>query len=353
MQNRFTKKQTLAVKGLAILLLLTYHLFENEHLVTGLNVVYAPLALDDFLMLTGFGNICVAVFVFLTAFGITRGILTQEGITAKDMYGQATKRFFRLMRDFAILYVSVNALWWYKFDYHSLYGGGKQGMLNMLCDATGLSMFFDTPTLNMTWWYMEIAYVLIFLVPLLAWLVKKIGYPVILLAIVAPAVIVIHPDMERYLFTVVLGVCAAYGNWPEHWMERKKLAVLRWLLVPVGFAICILIRQNFSVQENYVHIVDGVVAMFLVWMAGVMLYSVPVVSQTLTFLGKHAMNIYLVHTFFYMALWQKYIYWFKYPIVILLVLLAVCLLYSVILEGIKKIFTKNVKRVLDRNITQC
>lgn len=346
MQNQFTKKQTLAVKGLAIILLLTYHLFENEHLVTGLNVIYAPFALDDFLMITGFGNICVAIFVFLTAFGITRSILVEDSIDSKEIYRRATKRFFRLMLNFAILYISVNLLWWYKFDYNSLYGGGKQGILNVLCDATGLAMFFDTPTLNMTWWYMEIAYVLIFVVPLFALLVRKIGYPIIFVAFLAPAVVSVHPDIERYLFTAVLGTCAAYGNWPGRWMQEKRYAVLQWLFVPVGFILCILIRQNALVQESYVHVVDGIVAMYIVWMAGVMLHAVPLVSACLKLVGKHAMNIYLVHTFFYMALWQQYIYWFKYPIVILLVLLAVCLVYSVILEGIKKALTKLTGKIL-------
>lgn len=336
MQKQFTKKQTLAVKGLAILLLLTYHLFETEHLVTSMNVNYAPFELPDFLMFTGFGNICVAVFVFLTAYGIAKGLLEAGEITAQQAYGQATKRFLRLMLNFVILYASVNALWWYKFDYRSLYGEKKQGFLYMLTDATGLSMFFDTPTLNMTWWYMEIAYLLIFLVPFLVWLVKKIGYPILLLALFVPAMIVVQPDLERYLFTAVVGVCAAYGKWPEWLMSRKWNPVLQWVAAFAGFAVCVLVRQNFAVQESYVHIVDAFVALFLVWFAGVLLDSVPVLSTILEFIGKHAMNIYLVHTFFYMALWQKYIYQFKYAGLILLVLLAVCLIYSIVLEGLKK-----------------
>ncbi len=171
MQNQFTRTHSNMAKGLAILLLLAYHLFENEELITSMEVNYTPFSLEGFLCFSGFGNICVSMFVFLTAFGIARGLEGQwspEGLCWKSAYGQAARRFLRLMLNFTILYASVSLLWWYKFDYQSLYGAGKQGVLPLLTDALGLSMFFGTPTLNDTWWYMEIAYLLIFLVPLLA-----------------------------------------------------------------------------------------------------------------------------------------------------------------------------------------
>jgi len=349
MHSQFTKKQTLVAKGFAIVLLLMYHLFENEHLITSLNVTYAPFALENFLTVTGFGNICVAIFVFLTAYGISKGLFAEESISPKQAYHQATKRFGRLMANFAVLFISVNALWWYKFDYHTLYGVNKQGFLYMLTDALGLSMFFDTPTLNMTWWYMEIAYLLIFLIPLLAWLVKKIGYSILILALLMPSVITFHPDMERYLFTAVIGVCAAYGKWLERLMDKKYSSILQWCVAVVGIVLCVLVRQNYVVQQSYLHIADGFIALLLVWFFGVLIASVPVLSSLMAFIGKHSMTIYLVHTFFYMALWQKQIYRFQYAGLILLALLVVCLGYSVVLEAIKSIVVKICKRIYNKN----
>lgn len=336
MQKQFTKDRTLAVKGVAIILLLIYHLFEHANLVTSMEVIYSPFPLQGFLMFSGFGNICVAVFVLLTAYGITKGLLIRDEITIKDAYSQAVKRFLKLMLNFAVLYVSVNVLWWYKFNYKPLYGGGWQGLLHAVTDAAGLSMFFDTPTMNMTWWYMELAYILIFMVPLLTILVKKFGYYIMLLAFFAPAVVNFNPDVERYLFTAVVGVCAAYGNWPDRMMNLKCPKVLQWLLGLGALVLCVPIRQNFAVQENYDHIIDAPIALLVVFVGGVLLSSVPVLNKVLQFIGKHSMNIYLVHTFFYMALWQSFIYRFKYAGVTLLLLLAVTLAYSVILELVKK-----------------
>lgn len=337
MTRQFKKENSLVVKGFAILLLLTYHLFESEQLVTSMGVDYSPFSLSTFLTFTGFGNICVAVFVFLTCFGIAAGLLAQPALTVQEMYAQAVKRFFRLMKNFAVLYVSVNLLWWYKFDYKSLYGLGKQGVLHLVTDALGLSMFFDTPTLNMTWWYMELAYIWIFLVPILVYAVQKTGYAALIMAVFAPSVLSFSPDMKRYLFTAVVGVCAAYGGWPDKLMNLKLPKVLQWAAGIAGFIICVLVRQNFAVQEHYVHIADGMVAVFLVYVAGVLLADIPVVHKLLAWIGKHSMNIYLVHTFFYMSLWQKFIYRFHAAWATLLLLLVVTLGYSVCLETAKRV----------------
>lgn len=347
MQKTFTREHSFAAKGLAILLLLGYHLFENANLVTSMEVIYSPFSLNGFLTLTGFGNICVSVFVFLTAYGISTGLFAQqETASLRDAYKQAGKRFVILMINFAVLYLSVNLLWWYKFDYQSLYGVNKQGFLFFLTDATGLSMFFGTPSLNLTWWYMEVAYILIFLVPFLAWLVKKLENYTLLLAFFVPYIVVFQQDMERYLFVAVFGVCAAHGRLLDRLLNLKLHFAFRWLIGIAGFVLCVLIRQNYVVYENYVQLIDAPIALFIVYLGAALIGSVPVIGKVFRFIGKHSMNIYLVHTFFYMALWQKYIYQFKYAGVTFVLLLVSCLAYSCLLELVKRV--TGLKKLLAR-----
>lgn len=336
MQAQFTKQNTMIAKGFAIFLLLMYHLFESETWVTANGVVYSPLSLKQLLTVSGFGNICVGVFVLLSAYGIAKGLFAKES-DAKQAFAEAAKRFVKLMVSFAVLYFSVIIIWGRYFNLEGLYGEGKQGLLYLFTDATGLSMFFGTPTLNMTWWYMEIAYIIIFLTPILVWLVRKTGYASLLIGFFAPAVFSMNPDVEKYLLCAIAGVCAAYGSWFEKWMDNKLHLALKWLIAVVGFVVCVLIRQNHFVQQTYLHIVDPWIALFLIWMAGILMAKIPVVNTVLGFVGKHSMNIYMVHTFFYMILWKNEIYAFKYAGLVWLVLLAVSLIYSVVLELLKKI----------------
>lgn len=347
MQKTFTKEHSLAAKGLAILLMLTYHLFENERLVTSMDVIYSPFPLQTFLMITGFGNICVSIFVFLTAFGIARGLTGQNEMPPlSDACKQSAKRFVILMVNFAVLYLSVNLLWGYWFDYDFLYGLNKQGILYFVTDGLGLSMFFNTPTLNETWWYMEVAYILILMVPFLTYLVKKLGNVTLLLACFLPFIVILQPDVARYLFVAVFGICSACGRWLDRLFDQKLNPILQWMIGIAGFILCVMIRQNYVVHETYIWLVDAPIAFFLIYLGAILIGSVPVLGRIMMFIGKHSMNIFLVHSFFYMILWRNYIYRFKFAGVTLLLLLACSLLYSVVLELLKKI--TRLQKALDR-----
>lgn len=336
MCREFSKKCSLMAKGLAILLLLNYHLFEDARAVADLQVDYRPFPLEAFLTFSKFGNVSVAVFVFLTAYGITMGLKCQEKITVQTMYRQALKRMLKLIGNFLALYISVIAVWLHWFDLGSLYGGGKQGFLYLLADALGFAQILDTPTLNMTWWYMEIAYVLIFLVPLLCILVQKVGYSLLFLIFFLPVVLNFNPDISRYLFTAAVGVCAAYGNWMEKLLHLKIHPVLRWPAGGAGLILCVMIRQNYFVQERFLHLADAGIAVFFAWFSLALFGSVPVIKGILELIGKYSMNIYMVHTFFYLILWRSYIYAFRYAGLILAALLLASLLWSVVLEQVKK-----------------
>ena len=341
----FNLKHTYSVKGVAILLLLFYHLFSNPYEVLAMEVNYSPFPQSMFLTFAQFGNVCVAVFVFMTAFGISRGLFNQQDFTTHQAYAQANHRFFKVMTDFFIVFLSANLLWWKKIDYASIYGIGKQGILNFLLNATGLHTFFEGPTLNVTWWYMKIAYVLIFLVPMIAILTKHIGYPVLIISLITPFVIPISCDMDRYLFTVTLGVCTAYGNWPEKIMNSKIPLFLQWPSGIAAFVFFVVFRQNEFIHANYLFIVDGLIALFLLYFSGILLDRIPILNCILQFIGKHSMNIFLVHTFFYSIFWRKYIYHFKYAGVTFLVLLSCSLLYSVLLEFVKKYLFASIQKL--------
>lgn len=337
MQKTFTKEHTNIAKGFAIILLLMYHLFESEYEVIALGVNYAPFRWETFHRICGFGNVCVSIFVFLTAYGISKGIFAQKELGIKEAYGQACKRFGKLMLNFVILYISVNVFMFPYFDLKLLYGGGWQGMLQLITDALGMHMFFGTATMNISWWYMELAYILIFLIPVMAFATKKLGNSMLLIMYFLPFVLDFNFDVARYLLVATVGICAAKGDWIDKVMNRKVHLVWKWLIGIAGLVFCVLVRQNFLVQERYLAEADAVISFFIVCMTTVVIGSIPGICKAFAFIGRHSMNIYLVHTFFYMSIWRKETYQFKYAILILLVLLAVTLLYSIILEGLKKL----------------
>lgn len=344
MKTQFNKNNTLAAKGFAIILLLVHHLFD-EGTTLSMGVDYSPWNLDSFVLVTSFGKICVGIFVLLTTYGISKGIFENPEYNAKQVCQSAVNRFFRLMFNFSAVYFSAMILWRNKISFRQFYGEAENGLVNVLIDATGLAPFFETPMFNMTWWYMEIAYVLIFLTPILAWIVKKIGCYSIIFLYFLPAIINISPNIKVYLPCAIVGVCAAHGLWLEKIMANKLNIFVKWIIAVIGFVICIFLRQSFVEHGDIVYFVEPWIALFIIWVSGVLINSIPIIGKVFVFLGKHSMNIFLIHTFFFLILWRNEIYYFKYVIPIFMALLISSLGYSIILELIKSIVLKCGKKI--------
>ncbi len=336
MNKTFTKEDTLLVKGVAILFMLFYHLFETYERVNSVGVIYAPLSENAFLMVSGFGNICVAVFAFISAYGISKKLISLEDTDLRDWYKVSVKRYLKLLVGFLCIYASVTLLWFYKFDYVKLYGKGWQGVLCGLLDALGLAQVAGTPTLCETWWYMEIAIIIIFMTPVLLKVVKSMGNYSIILGVLLPLVVELPFDFKRYYFVILFGVVAAH----EEWLERARLDRFpKWARIIVGivlFATLVVIRQNYFVYNSFAYLLDGAIAVFFAWFMKELFGGIPGVKQILRFLGKHSMNIYFIHSFIYMIIYQEFVYSFRYAGLIFGVLLSISLVYSVCLEGIKK-----------------
>lgn len=344
MNKIFTKEDTLLVKGIAILFMLFYHLFETYERVNSLGVIYAPLSEDVFLMISGFGNICVAVFAFLSAYGISKKLISLEAADLRSWYKVSVKRYLKLLVGFLCIYASVTLLWFYKFDYVKLYGKGWQGVLCGILDALGLAQVAGTPTLCETWWYMEIAILIIFITPILLKVVKSMGNYSIIVGVLLPLIVELPFDFKRYYFVILLGVVAAN----EEWFEKADFdRIPKWARILMGiviFVALVIIRQNYFVYNNFAYLLDGAIAVFFAWFIKELLGGIPGVKQALRFLGKNSMNIYFIHSFIYMIIYQEFIYSFRYAGLIFAVLLVICLVYSICLEGIKNSVIRIVRR---------
>ena len=186
----------------------------------------------------------------------------------------------------------------------------------------------------MTWWYMEIAIVIIFMIPLVYPTVKKAGRYLIVPALLLPSVLQMGENTERYYLVMLLGAVAAEEKWLEKLFALKLRKGWKLVISLALLAVSVLIRQNFMVHTYFLWILDAPVALFLCWFVGEFVSGIPVLSHGLVFLGRYSMNMFFVHTFFYMSLFRGFIYSFRYAAVIFLVLTGVSLAYSVVVAVI-------------------
>ena len=145
-------------------------------------------------------------------------------------------------------------------------------------------------------------------------------------------------DIYAFITPFILGsICARYGlieKWCDLgtgklWLKAYKAIAEIWVLIFFYYMYLGTPRDRFW-DFHY-----GLFPMLLILFFVEYIYPLYIIRGSLMFLGKHSMNIYLVHS--YVLLYFPYkIYDQKHFAVSIAILLGVCLLISMALEMLKK-----------------
>lgn len=342
----FSIQVTYAAKGIAIILMLIHHLFScSPEFVEKYNVSTWLISRERLMEFSANCKVCVAVFVFLTAYGIALSVKPE-----KDFLQAAKKRFFKLEKNFWVVFVIAIATCFLRPDHLSVYlsGGAKLAPLYFVLDGAGLANLVGSPSYNETWWYLSLAILLIFLIPVMAKLFSRIGIAMVVIFAFLPYLGIPYTAASYYLFTASLGIWLAYSNL----LEKLRLRIAGMpgrILAAAGCALCFLLLFYLRIRTGYAYWLDGFMALVLC----VLLFVVIDPGQNaeanpgqnsgqaskqekgrrrlpvLTFIGKYSMNIFLIHTLIFEYYFTDFIYSFGNWLIITLVLLAVSLILSI------------------------
>lgn len=339
MKNKeFTKAHTDMTKGLLMVMMLTHHVFYGDAVGQyGVRIFCLdPVSMGN---LVSFCKTCIAGFAFLSAYGMSSCFLRRADQAPGALLVLCVRRLLKLLLPFWFLY---GLALFYKGvvmgqNIRMFYMGEDKSLLRLLLfmavDAMGLAAYFDRPTLNVTWWYLSYAILLIFAMPFLFYLYRKFRCLLIPAACLLPAVTMTMT--HQVLFTqllpiVVLGIAFAYEGWfaPP---QSPKSAAGRFLLFFALFGLSYELAVYVSFSFGYL------LAFSVPGMVYYGLCRIPVLREAARFLGKHAANIFLLHTFLYLYFYADFIYSFRSAWLILLVLSGLSLAVSMLLELLKKI----------------
>ena len=130
--------------------------------------------------------------------------------------------------------------------------------------------------------------------------------------------------------SIVLGIAFACEGWFAPAKDKKTRAA-KFALFVVLFGLC----YGLAI---YVNMFFGYLLAFTIpCMIFYGICSVPVLGRALAFLGKHSMNIFLIHTFIYYYFYPDFIYSFRRDWLIFLALLGTSLGVSMGVELLKKV----------------
>lgn len=353
---KFTKEHTMQMKGIAIIILLFHHCFLNaqrwatvpyEKLATTKGWGYYPISFAPFSShtiqyLASFSKICVAMFVFMTGYGMWISYESQKKKTTMSNY--IKKRMVTLMTGFLIIFVVTEILAIPTGRFIEVYGHDFRSVVYMIIDALGLAKLLGTPLFCLTWWYMSLAIVLIMIFPFVHSIMEKYQWIVVVASIIVPRACGFgqSTDLFRYLLAYTLGMYFAQHDLlariKEKFMEQNVAGKLLSLIVSlIGLAVIIKCRQNAWIGWKYLDFWDGFAAMYVIVNSYIYILNGKWIVKGLGFLGKHSMNIFLIHSFYRDVFFHEFTYSFYYAWLDYIVLMAISLVTSIVLEWFKKL----------------
>lgn len=369
---KFTKEHTMQMKGIAIIILLFHHCFLNaqrwatvpyEKLATTKGWGYYPISFAPFSShtiqyLASFSKICVAMFVFMTGYGMWVSYESQKKKTTMSNY--IKKRMVTLMTGFLIIFVVTEVLAIPTGRFIEVYGHDFRSVVYMIIDALGLAKLLGTPLFCLAWWYMSLAIVLIMIFPFVHSIMEKYQWVVVVASIIVPRACGFgqSTDLFRYLLAYTLGMYFAQHDLlariKEKFMEQNVEGKLLSLIVSlIGLAVIIKCRQNAWIGWKYLDFWDGFAAMYVIIISYIYILNGKWIVKGLGFLGKHSMNIFLIHSFYRDVFFHEFTYSFYYAWLDYIVLMAISLVTSIVLEWFKKLiryekFIEWVKRLVTK-----
>lgn len=353
---KFTKEHTMQMKGIAIIILLFHHCFLNaqrwatvpyEKLATTKGWGYYPISFAPFSShtiqyLASFSKICVAMFVFMTGYGMWVSYESQKKKTTMSNY--IKKRMVTLMTGFLIIFVVTEILAIPTGRFIEVYGHDFRSVVYMIIDALGLAKLLGTPLFCLTWWYMSLAIVLIMIFPFVHSIMEKYQWIVVVASIIVPRACGFgqSTDLFRYLLAYTLGMYFAQHDLlariKEKFMKQNVAGKLLSLIVSlIGLAVIIKCRQNAWIGWKYLDFWDGFAAMYMIVISYIYILNGKWIVKGLGFLGKHSMNIFLIHSFYRDVFFHEFTYSFYYAWLDYIVLMAISLVTSIVLEWFKKL----------------
>lgn len=343
------------LKGIAIILLVFHHCFLRPDRYEGQTLkLFFPEYYLNYLAL--FCKICVSLFVFISAYGLTKKMMSvntdAEGCSLSKSIGNLiSSRLVKLLGTFifAFLLIEAASIFLTPGRLTECYGTKFPDNIEyFLVDMLGLAHLLDTPSLIATFWYYGLAIFIILMVPLFYLLLKRLGtVPFMALITVLNFVVEFRDkNIRHYFMCVAIGVVCAYGNTITRWVHCKLIRpelgnhVLKFCLEGISLFVLMVLREG-PLKGRLYCVWDALIPLVVVCFCCEFLFRIPVLKEILKFLGIYSANIFLVHNFIRVKWFYDFTYSFQYPVLIVLVLLADSLVISIAIEQLKKLLHYN------------
>lgn len=315
-----TKKDTAVLKGIAIVVMLMHHLWGC-----------APSWVEPYTGVLGFlghiGNVCVAMFLFCSGYGLSAGYQKAMDECSLDN-GDWKNRIKATLKFLAKRFVKFYSGYWPIFLIfvpigvlvfgHGLaegYGTDANVYPYLICDILGIG---GVQSYNITWWFNKLIILLYIIFPLLYFCIRKGSWMFALVSLICMRFSDRLGGINYY--EVLLWQCPmVFGIlWHEKEqcfdkinLQRKRMVYILCIVSLVLLVILLLYRDG--VVPHIPHVrseiyMDSIIVVVMTFCVVLIRNYSKYINVIFVFLGKHSMNIYMTHTFFFSYWFPSFFY---------------------------------------------
>lgn len=310
---KFTLKDTSIAKGFALLCMYVHHFYLSADRYAGYAITFWPFTQSQVTKLAVFLKICVALFLFLSGYGMYVQMAKAKEQSWKAVVLASARRYIKLLMGFVFIFWLVQIVFFYTGRWQQIYGTGLQALVYFGIDMLGLAKLFGTPTYLGTWWYISLISLIIWIFPILYKAFAR--NPILTCLVIALLCIELNSSsalLARWLPVFMAGMCfARFGVFEK--VNALFVDMPVWQYWLCGLCVTLLAFQLILFrQASGMSIVlkDAIIASLLVLYVFLWIARIPFVSALLDGLGKHSMTMFLTHTLIRVTFFQDFSYGF-------------------------------------------
>lgn len=339
MKKSFDIRDTNAIKGVAVVLLLWHHLFYSDNFIESFELHNIAE------IISYYSKVCVAIFIILSGYGLNESWRTKKYSISKFYKKNFKKLYFNYWLIW-ILFVPIGVIFFNR-TFSVVYNDNIS--LKFILNILGLQRIFDFYGYNPTWWFISLIFGLYLVFPILQKIVME--YPKS--SLLVSFLIMFVPNYKigcfapfgvygLWIFPFVIGIHFSNKNLFARISNYKIGNKYVKLFIYFGLLIIVMLYRRYGLILINTSI-DGIFGLIIIQICYEYILNVKILNSVLYFIGTHSFNIFLFHTFIYYYYFTDFIYSFKNPILIFLVFIGVCLIISIMIEKIKQIIIRSLK----------
>lgn len=178
MSKGLKKEDSMALKGIAVLMLVFHHCYRTAAKFEQYDVVFCGLSASQVITAAEICKICVAIFAFVSGYGLMYGYtIDKKKRNTRSISTWTLRHILSVMSGFWFvsvifygIYICLARNGFYKWGENAV-----EKCFSILADVCGVSSFLGTKSLNGAWWYMSAAVTFILLFPVLDAVMERFG----------------------------------------------------------------------------------------------------------------------------------------------------------------------------------